>query len=257
MSRDYRKRPGKRPKKRKKSNTTLIVVLSVCGGLALVVLVITVFLIVPAFRGANEANNRRICKNNLKMIGLALHNYHDVHATFPPAYVADKDGKPMHSWRVLLLPYLDRKDLYDQYRFDEPWNGPNNSRLASQMPEEFRCPSSTSGSPWTSYVGVSGPQAAFAGAKPIRLRDMVDGSSNTILVVESSGKRVHWMSPDDISPEEFKRNIERAGENGTFHSGGCHVLLVDGTVRFLPTDTFPPTIEALLTRAGGEVPGGF
>src|SRR5262249_42952585 len=77
---------------------------------------------------------RSQCKNNLKQIGLAMFNYHDAYGCFPPAYIADADGRPMHSWRVLLLPFLDEAARYRKYRFDEPWDGPNNSELATSVP---------------------------------------------------------------------------------------------------------------------------
>ena len=89
---------------------------------------------------AREAAQRSTCKNNLKQIGLALHNYHDRYQSFPPAFVADENGKPMHSWRVLLLPYLDQADLYARYNFNEPWNGPNNLKLGDEIPEVYGCP---------------------------------------------------------------------------------------------------------------------
>ena len=88
-----------------------------CGG-------ILVALLLPAVQASREAARRAQCANNLKQIGLAFHNYHDAHKTFPPAYIPDKDGKPMHSWRVLILPYLEQQALYKRYNFDEPWDSP-------------------------------------------------------------------------------------------------------------------------------------
>ena len=73
--------------------------------------------------------------NNLKQIAMALQCYHQANGCFPPAYIADKTGKPMHSWRVLILPYLDRDDLYKAYNFTEPWDGPNNKKLATSRPD--------------------------------------------------------------------------------------------------------------------------
>ena len=76
------------------------------------------------------------CSNSLKNISLALQNYHDTYRTFPAAYVPDKDGEPMHSWRVLILPYIEERNLYDKYDFTEPWDGPNNSKLLADMPSK-------------------------------------------------------------------------------------------------------------------------
>src|SRR5262245_60656054 len=87
-------------------------------------------LLLPAVQSPGGGGRRATCANNLRNISLALCQYHDIHGTFPPAYITDEDGRPMHSWRVLLLPYLDQHSVYRQYRFDEPWDGPNNSALA-------------------------------------------------------------------------------------------------------------------------------
>ena len=81
-----------------------------------------------------------MCTNNLKHIGLALLNYNDIFGCFPPAYTTDANGKPMHSWRVLILPFIEQQTLYKRYRFDEPWDGPNNSLLAKEMPSVFPLP---------------------------------------------------------------------------------------------------------------------
>jgi hypothetical protein len=104
-----------------------------------------------------ELSRRSACVVNLKQIALALHNYHDTYGTFPPAYVADENGRPMHSWRVLILPFLESSDVYSKYRFDEPWDGPHNRLLADRMPYAYRCPSESRNSPpsrITSYVAV-------------------------------------------------------------------------------------------------------
>ena len=106
------------------------------------------------------------CSNHLKQIGLALQNYHDAYGSFPPAYMADADGKPIHSWRVLILPYLEQKALYDKYSFDEPWDGPNNSQLHEAAISAYICPSRPGNSRTdTSFVAVVGAQTAWPGEK--------------------------------------------------------------------------------------------
>src|SRR5271157_339454 len=89
----------------------------------------------------HEAARRAQCLNNLKEIAAALQAYHQANGCFPPAYVADKNGKPMHSWRVLILPYLDLDTLYKAYDFTQPWDGPNNKKLLLGQLREFTCPS--------------------------------------------------------------------------------------------------------------------
>ena len=123
-------------------------------------------------------------KNNLKQIGLALHNYHDDYGSFPPAYVADEQGKPMHSWRVLLLPYVDHKWLYDQYRFDEPWDGPNNRKLHYISMDAYACPSSSKAlgrKPRTDYMAVVGEETAWPGSESVTIPDIQDGTAETIM----------------------------------------------------------------------------
>src|SRR6516165_2689000 len=104
--------------------------------------------VVPSsFDSRGRPAKRGQCKNNLMNIGLALHNYHDQFGSFPPACVADENGRPMHSWRVLILPFLDQTPLYNQYRFDEPWDGPNNKKLADTILAVYNCPSDDHGGP--------------------------------------------------------------------------------------------------------------
>jgi hypothetical protein len=106
------------------------------------------------------AERTAACKTNLKRLGLALHNYHDDHGSFPPPYIADKAGRPMHSWRVLLLPYLsesaEQQTVLREYRFDESWDGPHNRKLHDLTLKVFRCPSDASPATETTYVAVVG-----------------------------------------------------------------------------------------------------
>ena len=121
--------------------------------------------------GNGPRARRAACMNNLKQIALALENYQAAYAVFPPAFIADENGKPMHSWRVLILPFLEQQALYDQYDFGEPWDGPNNIKLLGKMPPFFRCPSSSPGpaaSTATSFVVITGPGTMFPGAESIR-----------------------------------------------------------------------------------------
>ena len=104
-------------------------------------------LLLPAVQTAREAARRMQCMNNLRQISLAVLNYEADYKCLPPACIPDKNGKPMHSWRVLILPYLERRDLYEQYKFDEPWNGPNNSKLLASRPRLYICPSDATALP--------------------------------------------------------------------------------------------------------------
>jgi prepilin-type processing-associated H-X9-DG protein len=226
-------------------------VLVICGGILLA-------LLLPAIQSAREAARRTQCMNNLKQIGLALHMYHDRYNTFPPAYVADASGKPMHSWRVLVLPFLDQQSLYNEYDFSEPWDGPNNSRLLTRMPRLFACPSDPNAatSTTTDYAGVLGEHCVFRGAQSVTIASISDGTSNTLLVGEVAGAKIPWMRPDDIDITKHPALGDPDGFSGN-HPGGVIFLLCDGSVRFISQSVNPQTLKALFTRDGNEVPGNY
>lgn len=223
-----------------------------------------VLLVIPAFLPMcslpRVAVNRMHCQNNLRQLGIALQNYHDTYKTFPPAYIADASGKPMHSWRVLLLPFMEEQKLYDQYRFDEPWDGPNNRQLAQHIPPMYRCPSDPDTKPpsgTTSYLAVVGPETVWPDAKAVSLAKIKDGSSNTILVVESHNTGIHWMEPRDLHTTQMPLSICPMQGQGICSLHGpkrelAQVVLADCSVRVLTDKTPPATLRALLTIAGGE-----
>ena len=227
------------------------VVVSVCFSI-LFVLVSPIFEMNPARRGPSP------CKRNLKQIGLALHNYYDTYKSFPPAFVLGPDGKPWHSWRVLILPFLEEQLLFEKYRFDEPWNGPNNSKRLAKRPEAFACRSHDgviNVSKWqTSYVAVIGPETVWPGTTTIQNEEIADGTSNTAFVVEVREAGIPWMAPDDLSFEEASHSpTATIGRHpGSLHTGGAHILLGDGTVRFVNSELNPEIWKALWTRDGGE-----
>ncbi|HEV3339665.1 MAG TPA: DUF1559 domain-containing protein [Pirellulales bacterium] len=226
----------------------------VCGGILLA-------LLLPAVQAAREAARRSQCMNNLQQISLALQNYHDVNGTFPPAYFADANGKPMHSWRVLILPYLEQKALYDRYHFDEPWDGPNNRQLADLIPPPYRCPldgTVAPGSTATSYAAITGPGTIFDGETATRFSSITDGTSNTILVVETTAG-INWMEPRDldINSMTFQINASPA-EISSHHPGAAMVGFADGHVSSLPQSVTAQVLRALITRAGNEpITGDF
>lgn len=244
----------------------IIEALMIAGLLSLIIA-----LALPAFQ--QEVPRRRPpCKNNLKQIGLALHNYHDDHGSLPPAYIADENGKPMHSWRVLILPYLDQDELYNQYSFEEPWDGPNNRKLHDRMPDYlgrsgslklYQCHQSqdfAKHNGMTSYVVVVGPNTVFPGDQTISLfKDITDGSSNTIMVVEVENSGIHWMEPRDLNFDQIKMTINPKSGQGISspHEGGVHVLFCDGRVKYLSDKTSPETLRRLLEINDGEPLGDF
>jgi prepilin-type processing-associated H-X9-DG protein len=200
---------------------------------------------------------RSACSIGLQNITLALIQYHDAHGSFPPPYIADAEGKPMHSWRVLLLPYLDQRPLYKQYRFDEPWDGPNNLQLHGIVLKLYSCPSRSpnQSATDTSYVAVIRPM--FRANSTVRMADLKDGSSNTILLVEVQNSGIHWLEPRDLDVSQMPMSVNPPTGIGisSDHPGGAHVSFADGSVRFLSNETPPATLRALLTGSGKEPPG--
>ena len=209
--------------------------------------------------GHARASRRSQCKNNLKVIGLALHNYHDKYGCFPPAYVADQHGRPMHSWRVLILPFIDQTPLYKTYHFDEPWDGPHNRQLADTILPIFNCPSDEHGgkappSTTTDYLAIIGPETAWPEGRAMSFADFKDGTSNTLLVVEVANSGIHWMEPRDLHVLQMAPTINaKAGQGiSSRHVGGAHVLIGDGSVRYVSDKTSGDALRAWLTASAGD-----
>ncbi|MGE3408814.1 MAG: DUF1559 domain-containing protein [Pirellulales bacterium] len=234
----------------------VLLLLLACGGFMVFGVRTATVAVQQAAVQAQGAAGRSQCMNNLRQIAIAMHNYHDVHGSLPPAYLADAEGKPMHSWRVLILPYVGQSALYQQYHFDEPWDSPHNSSLAALMPLQYRCPDDAAGEPSTHYMVISGTGAPFEGSTPAKFSSFLDGLSNTLLVVEATSS-ANWMSPTDldISQMSFAVNDTSRPAVGSPHENGANVALGDGSVRFLtPEDTPPDALKAMITRGGGEPP---
>lgn len=222
----------------------------VAVALAMIAVVFVPVCVIP--RGVAR---RSTCSNNLKNILLALHNYHDTHGTFPPAYLADAKGRPMHSWRVLILPFMEQEKLYKKYRFDEPWDGPNNRQLHSEVVRLFRCPSTPGAIDGeTSYLAVVGPQTVWPGDESRSMQDVKDNPDATLLIVEVRNSGIHWMEPRDLHVSQMATTINpKRGQGISSHHEQCaHVITVDGMPARLPDELPPQDLEALLTIDGGE-----
>jgi len=253
--------PAQAPPASKGSGGTIVIV-AACGlGCLLLAVPILIALLLPAVQAAREAARRTQCMNNLKQLGIAMHNYHDTYGCFPPAYIADATGKPMHSWRVLILPFVEGQHIHQMYDFNEPWDGPNNSRLAAMMPPIYACPSDPQapGANATDYLAVAGPGAIFDGDKRCSLNDVTDGTQNTLMVAEVTGANVNWMEPRDLDVSQMTGAINAPGgaEISSRHPGGAIALYADGSVHFLSNSLPPATIKALATKGGGEMVSGF
>jgi len=244
----------------KSSNTTMWVVLGIGCGCSIVILMgigILIALLLPAVQAAREAARRMQCTNNEKVIGLAMHMYHDANKSLPPAMTFDEDGKPLHSWRVLLLPYLwDESELFDQIRLDEPWDSDYNRQFHDRAPSVYRCPSAKGDiTGMTSYSVVVGKESYSDEPDAEQdFSDIEDGLSNTIFLVERKTP-VCWMDPtQEITFEEACKGINVSADGlGSNHSGGINVCMFDGAVQFISKNTVDwDTLRALLTWSGGE-----
>ncbi len=208
-----------------------------------------VALLLPAVQAAREAARRMSSLNNLKQIALATHNYHDTFNRFPDQGAKAKDGKPLLSWRVHLLPFMEGSELYDKFHLDEPWDSEHNKKLIDQMPAVYRAPGSRLTNK-THYLAPLGEGVGFESGEKIGFASITDGTSNTIMVVEASEERaVIWTKPDD-----YEIDLENPTKGLTgLRPGGFQVALFDGSVRFISQNVDAATLKAMFTRAGGEV----
>ena len=229
--------------------------LVIATGIVVVTVVVAAALLLPATRTAREPARRSQCKNNLKQIGLALHNYYDEHHALPPAYTVDEDGKRLHSWRTLILPYLDQKPLYDKIDLTKAWDDPANAEAFKSTIYCYSCPSFDGPQINTTYLAVVTSNSCLRPAESRLLSEIKDGTSNTLMVVEADTERaVHWMSPNDADESMI---LEVAPTSKLAHTGGIHVLFADGSVRFLNDTVSADIRRALISVAGNEPLSSF
>jgi hypothetical protein len=210
---------------------------------------------VPAAIPGEEVGRRAESANQLRQLVLAMHNYHDVHDRFPAPHSNDAQGKPLLSWRVHLLPYLGEDELYRQFKLDEPWDSDHNKKLIARMPKVFAVPRLELDEGHTCFQVPVGEKTIFppaVGANPrgLSLASITDGTSNTILIVQTDPEHaVPWTAPADwkFDPETPKKGLfGRPGGRSSF-------AMADGSVRTFSADVDAGTLRALLTRNGGEV----
>ncbi|MFM7112171.1 MAG: DUF1559 domain-containing protein [Planctomycetota bacterium] len=211
---------------------------------------IAVGMFLPAVQKVRDAASRTASMNNMKMLGLALHNYEASMGRFPPAVVTDKDGKPLYSWRVLILPYIEQDAVFRAWKMDEPWDGPNNRRLSKMVIKTF-CEPSEPPSNRTRYRVFHGNGALFetstVGAKKgTRINEILDGTSNTIMVVQTR-ESVPWAAPDEIAYDP-KKPLPEFGLPGAGHFLAAYA---DGSVRSLKTTIKPQWLHQLIQKADG------
>ena len=209
-------------------------------------------LLLPAVQQAREAARRAQSKNNMKQMMLAFHNYHDTYGHFPARANYDNNGKPLLSWRVHILPFIDQQALYSRFKLNEPWDSPHNRKLIRLMPGTYANPNLPAGSV-TNYLAVIGHDSVFS-KTGIRIQRIADGTSNTAMMVEVNADRaVPWTKPVD---HEFNEKAPKAGL-GTLRPRVFLTAFADGSVRGIRITVDPKILRALVTKSGQEVIGAF
>jgi hypothetical protein len=201
---------------------------------------------------ARGAASRVSSANNLKQMALAMHNYASAMDHLPAAAICDKDGKPLLSWRVTILPYIEQDQLYQQFRMDEPWDSEHNKKLLERMPVTYRMPPADGQEPneketKTHYRVFHGKGSVFEGTKGIKFSDITDGTSNTILIVEAEDA-VPWTKPEEL-PFDPKKDPPKVGLKGM---DKFNAAFADGAIHTMSKKIDKDVLKALITRNGGE-----
>ena len=207
-------------------------------------------LLTPARLSAQQAQQL----NSLKQIALAMHNFHEVYGYFPPQALSSDDGKKLLSWRVLILPYLGQAELYQKFRLDEPWDSKHNIKLAAEIPFAYSgsrdAARNTDGK--TRMQVPLHEKSVFGKKGGASIRDITDGTSNTLMVVQvPQSKAVVWTKPDDIviNPADIKASLIVQGSDKFL------TCLCDGSAKALSSKNTNEILLKLITMNGGEVVG--
>jgi prepilin-type processing-associated H-X9-DG protein len=217
------------------------------------IIAVLIALLLPAVRsGAGPAARRFHCMGNLKQIALALHNYESVHNALPPAYTVDATGRPLHSWRTLILPYLEQEPLYRTIDLSKPWNDPANAKALRTSLPVFRCPEATGPPNTTTYLAIVAPNGCLMPEAPRRLAEITDGTASTLMVIEAGEESaVPWMAPVDA--DEFLV-MSLGSTTKLHHAGGTNAGFVDGSVRFMKASIPADVRRAVISISGNDDP---
>ena len=209
---------------------------------------IAIGMLLPAVQKVREAAQRTSSINNLKQIALAMHNYNSTYGAFPAAAICDKKtGKPLLSWRVTILPYIEEEALYKQFKMDEPWDSEHNLKLAKNMPKIYFHPKANKpGDDKTHYRLFYGKGATFELNKSTQLTNITDGTSNTIMAVEAE-EPVVWTNPNDLAFDPTKALPKMLSIDGKFSAAYC-----DGSVRTFKVPIDQEILKLLIQKNDGK-----
>ncbi|REJ71961.1 MAG: DUF1559 domain-containing protein [Planctomycetota bacterium] len=248
------------------SKTVIIIIVAVVGGLVLLgcglFVVMGLFvgggLTLPAVQQAREAARRSQSMNHMKQIGLAMHNFHDVEGMWVSGSTHAADGTPLHSWQTHLLPYLEYGPLYNSIDMESPWDSAENSGQFKTLIPTYTHPSEPQQFDGQGYAlsHYAGNEKVLLPDSELSIRDVTDGTSNTIVAGEVASGYVPWGDPSNVRDPANGINAGPAGF-GSQSPGGCNMLLMDGSVRFVSENIDAATLEALSTPDGGEMVGAF
>jgi hypothetical protein len=196
----------------------------------------------------------------MRGIGVALQSYHEVYGELPPAVVRGKDGEPLYSWRVALLPFLEETNIYREFKLDEPWDSEHNKKFLEPTPRCYQPAGGGNDAPGlTRYQVIVGPGTAFE-RDGLTWDDFPDGLSSTLVVVEA-GEPVPWSQPADLTYDPVRPLPPLGGAfrkpvhflcYELWRNSGFTAGFADGRARFIRSDTAEKTIRGLITRNGGE-----
>lgn len=237
------------PIKKEKNDLVLNVALPKGGPLLVAGAGVSAGLALPAIQKVREAASRTQDQNNLKQMALAMHNYESTYGFLAPSAICDKKGKPLLSWRVAVLPYIEQENLYKQFKLDEPWDSETNKPLIAKMPAIYAVPYEGMQKPgMTHYRVFTGAQGMFHPTERRTLIGISDGTSNTIMIAEFADA-VEWTKPEDFV-YDAKKPLPKMLQTA---SGGFNVAMGDGSVRFVRTTISETALRAAITANGGEV----
>lgn len=209
---------------------------------------VLVGLLLPAVQAARASATRMASVNNLRQVGLAMHNHHAVYGELP-GNIVDKNGKALLSWRVKILPFIEQQALYNQFHLDEPWDSEHNIELMNRIPSVFVNQDTATKPGMTVYQRPRGEKMIMNSDKGRSFREIIDGTSNTIMAVETvASATVPWTKPEDLSIDlEQPKNKLFDGRRVGFNA-----VMADGAAMYLRNDLDASTLKALLTAQGAE-----